>query len=197
VKLVAELSRGKGRIGEQSLGDPSLLVAARVVATDKKSVGVSGTRDVGATSAAWVVLLARYEWCWFGTFTFKDAIHPEAADKAFKYWVSLVGQSYLGKNWRRKAARAPQWVRGLEWQRRDVLHYHALITNVPREYAEFAWRVFFRQLWVSRDIGGFMRLDACDGSDAVYSYLTKYVVKGGEIDISPNLPAFVPRLALS
>lgn len=177
--------------------DPLFLVAPLVgrSAPDNKSGIAAPTRDFVATGAAWVDLLSRYEWAWFATFTFKEAIHPEAADKKFRYWVAQLGESYLGGNWRRKAARAPQWVRGLEWQKREVLHYHALITNLPRDYISFPWRMFFCAVWRNLDNGGLARIDQCDGQGAVYSYLSKYVAKGGEIDISATLPNFAPRLA--
>lgn len=197
MQLVAEPSRLEALVRVKPPAGASPLVLARVGAGAKHALG-DGTRDlVVATSAAWVELLGRYEWAWFATFTFKEAIHPEAADKKFRYWVSKVAESYLGKNWRTKPKREPQWVRGLEWQKRQVLHYHALVTNLPREYVEFAWRVFFRQVWAGLDNGGYGRIDACDGGAAVYAYLTKYVVKGGEIDVSASLRASIPRLPLA
>jgi hypothetical protein len=156
---------------------------------------VGSTRRSGVLSAAWVELLGRYEWAWFVTFTFKDAVHPEAADKKFRYWVGQVAQSYLGKNWRRKRQRQPVWVRGLEWQKREVLHYHALVGNLPRLYVAAEWRSFFWQLWRSLDNAGLARVDPCNGRDELYSYLSKYVAKGGEIDISPNLDKSTARLA--
>lgn len=175
---------------------PSSLLLARVGVPPGEGGGV-GTRDVvQATSAAWIELLGRYEWAWYCTHTFRDAKHPEAADKMHRFWVSQVAESYLGRNWRRKAARAPQWVRGLEWQKRDVLHYHSLMTNIPADYVEYHWRVFFWQLWKHIG-GGVSRIDSCDGRVAVYSYLSKYVLKGGEIDLSSNLRASIPRLALA
>lgn len=187
----------KGREGEQSLPGPSSLLLARVGVGAQEAPN-AGTHDViTATSAAWVELLGRYEWAWFCTFTFKEPIHPEAADKKFRYWVAKVAESYLGKTWRTKPKKEPQWVRGLEWQRRQVLHYHALVTNIPACYIELHWRVFFWELWRSLDNGGVARIDPCDGRSAVYSYLTKYVVKGGEIDISASLRASIPRLAFA
>ena len=175
-------------------------VGASAVSAPVSKAGSDDTRGkVSAVSAAWVELLGRYEWAWFATFTFQNAIHPEAADKKFRFWVSEVAASYLGARWRQskaKRARAPQWVRGLEWQKREVLHYHALVTNLPRNYIEFDCRVSFRLVWNSYRNGGYARIDACDGRAAVYSYLSKYVTKGGEIDVSPHLRAAARRLSL-
>lgn len=170
-----------------------------VLAPSAKKDGIAGppVRGSGVLSAAWVELLGRYEWAWFATFTFKDAVHPEAADKKFRYWTGRVAEFYLGSRWRRGSlsAKRPVWVRGLEWQRREVLHYHALIGNLPREYVSSSWRTFFWEYWVKGMDEGFARVDPCNCRDEVYSYLSKYVAKGGEIDISPNLDPARARLA--
>jgi hypothetical protein len=85
----------------------------------------------------------------------------------------------------------------LEWQKREVLHYHALVGNLPREYVSGDWRTFFWEFWRSLDNAGLSRVDACNGRDEVYSYLSKYVTKGGEIDFSPSLLRARARLPLA
>jgi hypothetical protein len=147
--------------------------------------------------AAWVEFLSRYEWAWLFTATFQSEIHPEAANKKFRVWASLLAESYLGRGWRRKHKRAPVWVRGLEWQRRAVLHYHALVTNIPRSYVEFETRKLYCDVWAALDNAGFAWCDPCTGRDGAAAYLTKYVVKGGEIDFSSNARMAIPRLALA
>lgn len=182
---VSAFSLPEGRGGELATGD--------------KSVSVMNARESGRSvlSAAWVELLGRYEWAWFATFTFKEEVHPEAADKRFRVWASQLAESYLGRNWRRKKERAPQWVRGLEWQKRHVLHYHALVTNLPRQYINRDWRSLWAAAWFNLGNTGFARIDPCNGRDEVYEYLSKYVTKGGEIDFSPSLNLAALRLALA
>lgn len=130
--------------------------------------------------------LRRHEWVWFGTFTYKDAIHPEAADKQFRLWSRFLDTRHrVPRTCKRESPRRCIWVRGLEWQRRDVLHYHALIGNVPafgsgleaRKLAELDWLTI---------ADGFARIDQCYSVEAL-AYVTKYAAKGGEVDFSANL----------
>jgi len=73
---------------------------------------------------AWVKFLTNYEWQWFATFTFKDATHPEAADKRYRFWTKLLDDSNGYRPQRKQThKRRCMWVRGLEWQKRDVLHF--------------------------------------------------------------------------
>src|SRR5947209_12381580 len=57
---------------------------------------------------AWIALLGRWQWEWFCTFTFRDMVHPEAADKRFRVLISQANR---------------RWVRALEYQKSDVIHW--------------------------------------------------------------------------
>lgn len=137
--------------------------------------------------AAWVHLLVGYEWQWFVTCTFREAVHPERADKAFRYWVNLVDRSRLGPNYYKQGReeRRARWVRALEWQKREVLHYHALVGNLGEYDTAQAVRMVWAEEW--NRIGGFGRVDAIGRVGGVCGYVAKYVSKGGQIDLSATL----------
>lgn len=151
---------------------------------------------VSPLQKAWVQFLQPYPWQWFATFTFAAAIHPEAADKKFRYWLRLLNEQNVGPSWRRpnKAKQCAQWVRGLEWQKRDVLHYHALIGNVP-PFAGRVVRDHWCDVWRFLDHAGFAFIKPIADTGGVVGYIAKYVSKGGEIDVSRNLPQFHPELS--
>ena len=44
---------------------------------------------------------------------------------------------------------------------------------------------------------GFARIEAIESQDAVRDYVTKYVTKGGQIDLSRSLRSFAQQHALS
>src|SRR5262245_66093503 len=46
---------------------------------------------------AWITLLGRWEWEWFCTFTFRDLVHPEAADKRFRVLISQANRVLYGQ----------------------------------------------------------------------------------------------------
>jgi len=140
------------------------------------------------TSEAWVTFLRRFHWDWFATFTFRETIHPEAADKKFRVWVSQINRQLFGVRWYKRKSGGVAWVRGLEWQRRGVIHYHALMTH-PLNLNNKLSRLEAMRRW-ERLGGGFARIEAVESQQDTCAYVSKYVVKGGEIDLSVNLPYY-------
>ena len=68
-------------------------------------------------------------------------------------------------------------MRALEWQRRDVLHFHGLIgggVSVER-------RLTYMDKW--NEENGFARILPYDKKKGAIYYMVKYVLKGGEIDL--------------
>jgi len=138
----------------------------------------------------WEGLLDRYAWDWFGTFTFREEVHPEAADKLYRVWASKLNRKLAGRNWAKRPTQTARWARGLEWQKRGVLHYHALLytrQGLNQQAMRFDWMREWEQLG-----GGISRILPCDGAKRVRAYIAKYCGKGGEVDLSPNLPIVAP-----
>jgi hypothetical protein len=141
----------------------------------------------------WERFIDRYQWDWFATFTFREEKHPEAADKTFRVWMSELQQAVAGINYQKKPRDQVRWVRGLEWQARGVIHFHALLyhrfdLNITRQRK--SWEAEWERL-----TGAFLRIYPCDSSGAVRAYIAKYCGKGGEVDCSPNLPRVAPGRA--
>lgn len=138
----------------------------------------------------WDTFLGRYAWDWFVTLTFAEEKHPEAADKTFRVWVSELQQAVAGINYQKKPRDQVRWARGLEWQKRGVIHFHALM------YHRMNLNLCQRRLtWMdewTRLTGAFARIHPCDSSGAVRAYIAKYCGKGGEVDCSMNLPRVDP-----
>jgi hypothetical protein len=150
------------------------------------SAPVSATPvDLQAQRDAWIALLGRWGWEWFCTFTFRDLVHPEAADKRFRVFISQANRVLFGIRWS-KHERGLRWVRALEYQKRDVIHYHALMGDV-----QDLRRLYWMDRWY--DLAGIARTEPIDTPDAVVRYVSKYVVKGGEIDLGgPLIPSELP-----
>lgn len=142
----------------------------------------------------WSDFLQRYAWDWFATFTFPDRVHPEAADKLFRVWVSKLNRSLYGPRWAKKG-QGVYWIRALEWQRRGVVHYHALLGDVTN-LNHAARRLEWMDTWYELS-GGFARIVQPDGDRALTDYCGKYTAKGGEIDISPLLASYARMQGLS
>jgi hypothetical protein len=144
--------------------------------------------DRQALRDAWIALLGRWEWEWFATFTFREPVHPEAADKKFRVLISQANRVLYGHRWHKKGE-GIRWVRALEYQKCDVIHYHALMAGV-QDLRRLTWM----DKWY--DMAGIARIEKIDAKDAVVRYVSKYVVKGGEIDLGgPLQPAELPLFA--
>ena len=133
----------------------------------------------------YIEFLSRPTWQWFVTFTFKEAIHPEAADKLYRVWINKLNRAIYGQRWRKHPPYGVIHARALEWQKRGVLHYHALISNTGFEDREH-WADVWTELG-NDSKAGFIKIDLYDFTQGgVEAYIAKYVTKGGQIDVSAN-----------
>jgi hypothetical protein len=135
--------------------------------------------DASALREAWVAFLACWTWDWFLHFTFREIVHPEAADKRFRLFISMVNRELYGPRWHKKG-QGVKWVRALELQRHGVIHYHVLITGV-----DDLRRLMWMDIW--NEPAGFARIEPIRDGTAVRRYVSKYVVKGGELDLGGPL----------
>lgn len=128
---------------------------------------------------AWVYFIRKLEPLdWFATFTFREPVHPEQANRRYYRFIRTLNEMRFGKHYREKG-QGVYHVNAMEWQKREVLHFHSLIGGGVAELDRFLWM----ELW-NKD-NGFARIFPYDSKGAA-GYVSKYVVKGGEIDI--NLP---------
>lgn len=108
-------------------------------------------------------------WDWFGTFTFAVWIHPDQAARRYDRWARQLQKANGGEM---------EHARAMEWQKRGVVHFHALISNVSKDIARAAWMTEWE------DIGqGFARIYDYNPDQGAAYYLGKYVTKGGEMDL--------------
>ena len=121
--------------------------------------------DLTDPYGAWIVA---HPWDWWATFTFAVEIHPDLAQQRYRVWAEELAE---------ETGLKMQHARALEWQRRGVLHFHALIWGVKRSTRRRAWSARWEEIG-----GGWAQLRLYDRVKAAAFYLGKYAVKGGEID---------------
>ncbi len=143
-------------------------------------------------SREYAEMLMRPEWNWnlFGHLTFKEPVHPEAADKIFMKWIHIINRSIFGvRYWNRKDTDGVIWARALEMQKREVIHFHFLMARVTGE---------IRRLWMMDEwakMAGYARIHPFVAENGGEIYICKYAAKGGEIEfggpiklVTANLP---------
>jgi hypothetical protein len=130
---------------------------------------------------AYGLFLERWPWSWFTTNTFRTEIHPEAAGKVWKRWIHLLNREIFGSRYWSRPQDGVIWARGLEYQRRGVIHFHALLGRIPASVRRLAWM----DRW--NELAGFARIEPYDPSKGARYYLGKYVLKGGDINLGGPL----------
>jgi hypothetical protein len=109
----------------------------------------------------------------------RESVHPESVEKRLRLFISMVNRELYGPRWHKKGL-GVQWVRPLEYQRRGVIHYHALAAGV-QELRRLTWM----DIW--QELAGYARIEPIRDRAAVPRYVSKYVVKGGELDLGGPL----------
>ncbi|QJP48337.1 hypothetical protein HKJ31_05785 [Xylella fastidiosa subsp. multiplex] len=148
-------------------------------------------------SQAYADLLRRSSWQQFWTLTFRPtksgsngSMHPEAADKAFRFFVSSINRSLYGRVWSKRPHCGIQWARGQEWHRDGRLHFHAVVAAPDEDINRLISRYEWHEFWY-REFGR-NRIEAPRSQMDITGYVSKYVSKGGEVDVSRNFGAWVP-----
>lgn len=170
--------------------------------------GVSDTR----TEDAWAEFLRRYPAHCFATLTFRrekhwtdkltgqvrvvnrtgsgGSMHPEAADKAFRFFVSSINREIYGPKWGSRWHRGIQWARGQEFHKDGRLHFHALLSAPTGDLNHLVSRYAWHEWWY-REFGR-NQIEQPRSQRDVASYVSKYVSKDGQVDFSPNFGAWTP-----
>lgn len=160
-----------------------------------------GTRDTRERDA-YAELLAREPWHWFATLTFKrdhqrasGGMHPEKADKAFRFFIRNLNESIYGPRWM-SAPRAQGgivWARGQEFHKDGKVHFHAVLAAPDRDLDRCCSRYQWHEFWF-REFGR-NQIEPPRSQADVLGYVSKYVTKDGEVDFSHNFgTARPPRL---
>ena len=133
---------------------------------------------------AWADFLSPIEFQWFATLTFEANVHPEAALKRYRRFTNNLNRTLYGRRWMKKPQDGIHWIVAVERQKRGVVHLHALLGD-PHDLNASTRRLYWMDHW--NEMAGFARIEAIRSSDAVLRYVTKYVVKDGDIEFSRNL----------
>lgn len=146
----------------------------------------SSARD---SLAHWLTALP---WDVFVTITDAGMAHPETISKRHRYLVHRVNDSLYGKRWHKRTA-GVEYVVGIERQRRGAAHAHAMWRFPDHDPSDVL--VFPRTRWqaFASNLGGFSRIEAVRSSGDVADYVTKYILKDGEIEFSQGFDPNKPR----
>lgn len=142
-------------------------------------------KQVSESWISWVSGLAN--WKTFVTLTFKDEKAPDVAMSLFKWWVRINNEQLFGKRYLKKVGHSYfSYVVGMEYQSRDVIHFHVLVDKpINFKVTHKAWGNRCGFAWIDGDF---------KNKENVISYVCKYVMKGGEIEVFKAKKDFKPEV---
>ncbi len=133
---------------------------------------------------AWADFLQPFAFQWFATLTFETNVHPEAAMKRWRRFTNDINRKLYGRRWMNRDDGGIYWVVAIERQKRGVVHLHALMGD-HHDLNKITRRLYWMDKW--SEMAGFARIEAVRNDDAALRYVTKYVIKDGDIEFSRNL----------
>lgn len=118
--------------------------------------------------------------------------HPEQMVKRFYLLRELFNRAYLGRDWRKRDGLALAGFVGLERHASHSAHAHACLrfSKTITDGERLHWQEVFTQT------GGICRLEFPRGQHEVVEYVTKYVLKHGDIIMTPNFVPLPPEQPL-
>ena len=124
---------------------------------------------------AYIEFLSRKKWISFITLTFKDETPPDVANRLFFHLVKCLNKEVFGEHYTRIVSKSYfSYSKALEYQRRGIIHFHVLIDR-PVDFK------LIHKIW--NQYAGFAHTSIIKDNFAVRSYVSKYNLKGGQIDV--------------
>lgn len=121
-------------------------------------------------------------WRSFITLTFKNERPPDVAYKYLLRLIQVANKDAFGKNYVQKVGHSYfNYLVGMEFQRRDVVHFHMLVDRpVHYELIHHWWNLAAGFVWIDGNIKDL---------EATLRYVTKYVCKSGDQNVNMFLKA--------
>jgi len=139
---------------------------------------------------AWVEFIERFEpYHWYATLTFKNNVSNARANKQFARYMRRLNEALYGKRFREHGLGLP-FVNARERQQRGTPHFHLLVGGDVWKLK----RLSYMNLWEKGagrkfNANGFARIWPYDREQGAKVYVSKYILKGGEIDV--HIPPYM------
>jgi len=139
---------------------------------------------------SWVEFIERFQpYHWFVTLTFKDDLSNARANKIVARFLRGMNEDLFGKHYRDKGLGLP-YINARERQRRGTPHFHMLVGGDCWKLKRMKYKDLWEG-WNGRNFTryGMARILPHDREQGARMYVSKYVTKGGEIDV--NIPPYM------
>jgi len=123
----------------------------------------------------WLDWLKQKDWKIFVTLTFKNEVFPDIARRKLKLLIRKLNECVFGLHYTKFVGHSYfSYIAGLEYQRRGVIHFHLLIDKPVNFH-------LMHEFW--NEIAGFAHVQILRDLDGALDYVTKYVIKCGQMEV--------------
>lgn len=130
-------------------------------------------------------IMSLANWKSFITLTFREPVGVDVARAKVLSLIALLNRRLFGKHYSKCVLHSYfSYCIGMEYQERDVIHFHMLVDRS----VDF---VLIHKWWDS--VAGFAYIEKIHQRELVVSYVTKYVLKGGNVWLYKSKSDLMPR----
>lgn len=132
---------------------------------------------------AWADFLTKFPWCWYAHLTFEGCPSLDTALEEFDAFIRKLNRACFGLRYRVK--NGVTWALAIEYQKRQSVHFHVLIGNIPESIINQTER--FKRVWSPSRYGAKILVYEKDRGAEYYTSKTTHPWKKGELRFSENL----------
>lgn len=116
---------------------------------------------------------------WISNISYNKTAQEKFARQQYLIWMRRLNESIYGRRFREHGLGVDNTY-GMEFQRRGVIHLHALLRGIPDAVSMIEWAV---KWWHQHPNSGYSTIEAYDPKRGAAWYLAKYIAKGGQVDL--------------
>lgn len=116
---------------------------------------------------------------WISDISYNKDAQERFARQQYLIWIRALNESIYGRRFRERGLGVDN-AYGMEFQRRGVIHLHAVLKGIPKEVSMTKWAV---KWWHQHGNNGYATIESYDPKLGAVGYLGKYIVKGGQVDL--------------
>jgi hypothetical protein len=132
--------------------------------------------------------MKQYDWNWWCTLTFTNPPSWDVADLAFRKWINKLNRRTFGNNYYKRPTEGLRWLRGVELQQREAIHFHVRVAGDPKP----AWDIA-EKFWGT--LAGDAQITPYDPDRGATYYLVKKYAADGNLDLGGPWKHIAPQLS--
>ena len=119
---------------------------------------------------------------WSNKISYNKSSQERFARAQYLVWLRKLNEAVYGRRFREQKLGIDN-AYGMEFQKRGVIHIHAIMKGIPKEVSMYEWA---KKWWGQHSNNGYATIEPYNPQLGAVGYLGKYIVKGGQVDLWLN-----------